>query len=189
MIAVIGHGDGFGETFGFVVDGTRADGIYVAPISFFLGMLKGIAVALGGGRHEILRVVFERDFEGVECSQRSNFQCGNAVDGVIDGAGGAGKVEDEINFADVEGLADVFFHKLKAGIIREMGEVRAAAGEQVVDDNHAPAFAEQSIAEMGSQETGAAGDQCALWAHALLMPFFIAAFEMVEFKAAGTPSG
>ena len=43
-----------------------------------------------------------------------------------------------------------------------MSEVGAAAGEEVVDDNHAPALAEQGIAEMRSQETGAAGDQGAL---------------------------
>ena len=62
-----------------------------------------------------------------------------------------------------------------------MSEVGAAAGEQVVDDNYAPAFAEQSIAEMRSEETGTAGHQGALLAHAFFAVFFIA--------AAGTPSG
>ena len=69
--------------------------------------------------------------------------------------------------------------------LREMSEIGAAAGEQVVDYDHAPAFAEQGIAEMGSQETGAAGDQGALWAHAFLAPFFIAAFQ----GGGGQPSG
>jgi hypothetical protein len=31
-----------------------------------------------------------------------------------------------------------------------MFKIGAAAGEQVVDDHHAPAFAEQGIAQMGS---------------------------------------
>ena len=84
------------------------------------------------------------------------------MDGVIDGAGGAGEVKDEIDLADVEGLANVFLYKLEARIIREVSKVGAPAGEQVVDDNHVPAFAEQGIAEMGSEETGAAGDQSAL---------------------------
>ena len=75
-----------------------------------------------------------------------------------------------------------------------MVEVCAAAGEQVVDDNHTPAFTEQGVAEMGSEETGTTGDQGALGAHALLVPFFTVAFETVAFeiavfKAAGTPSG
>jgi hypothetical protein len=72
------------------------------------------------------------------------------------------------------------FYKIESGVIVEMGEILAAAGEQVVDDNHAPAFAEQGVAEMGSQETGATGHQGALLVHA-----FFALFR----RAAGTPSG
>jgi hypothetical protein len=89
-------------------------------------------------------------------------------------------VEDEIDFAEVEGFANVFIYKIETGIILEMVKIRAAAGEQVVDDNHAPALAEQGIAEMGSQEPGATGDQGTLRAHAFLAPFR---------RAAGTPSG
>src|ERR1700733_762994 len=185
VIAVIGHGYGLGEALGFVVDGTRADRIHVAPIGFFLGMFQRIAVALGGGRDEILRVVFERDVEGVKSSEGSDFQSGNSVDGVIHRAGGAGEVENEVDFADIERFADVLFYKLEARIMLEMIQIRAAAGEEVVDYNHTPAFTEEGIAEMGSQETGSAGDQCALWAHAFLTPFLTVPF----FKATGTPSG
>jgi hypothetical protein len=39
-----------------------------------------------------------------------------------------------------------------------MFEVRAPTGEQVVDDNHAPAFGEQGIAEVGSEKTGTPGN-------------------------------
>jgi hypothetical protein len=81
-------------------------------------------------------------------------------------------VEDVIDVADVEGLADVFFYKLESGNRSADGEIGAAAGEQVVDDDHAPALAEQGIAEMGSQETGATGDQGAFWAHAFLVRRF-----------------
>jgi hypothetical protein len=52
-----------------------------------------------------------------------------------------------------------------------MGEIRASSGQQVVNDNNTPALAEQSITEMRSQETGAAGDQSASLAHAFFMPF------------------
>src|SRR5580658_9291838 len=98
------------------------------------------------------------------------------MDSVIHRAGGAGEVEDVVDLADIERFADVFFYKIETGIILEMGEVRAAAGEEVVDYNHTPAFAEQGIAEMGSQETGTAGDQGALWAHAFFALLFIAPF-------------
>jgi hypothetical protein len=39
-----------------------------------------------------------------------------------------------------------------------MFEIRAPAGEQVVDDNHAPAFGEEGIAEVRSEKAGAPGD-------------------------------
>ena len=162
VIAVVGHGDGLGEALGFVVDGARADGIHVAPVGFFLRMLQRIAVALGSGRDEIFRAVFVRDVERVKSSERADFQRGDAVNGVVDGTGGAGEVKNVIDVAHVEGFANVFFYKLETRIILQMGEVGAAAGEQVVDDNDAPAFGEQGIAEMGSEKSGAAGDQRAL---------------------------
>src|ERR1700723_2149419 len=46
VIAVVSHGHGFAEALGFIVNRTRTDGIHVSPVSFFLRMLQGIAVAL-----------------------------------------------------------------------------------------------------------------------------------------------
>ncbi len=180
MIAVKSHGDRFREALGFVVDRAWANGIHVAPVRFFLRMLQRIAVALRRGRDEILRTVLERDLEGMESSQRTDFQRGNAVNRVIHRAGGTGEVEDEIDRADVEGLADIFIYKIKSGVISEMVKVRTPPGEQVVDDNHTPALAEQSVAQMRSQKTGATRDQSAFLAHAFFAVFFIAAL---------TPSG
>ncbi len=148
-------------------------------------MFEGIAVALGGGRDKIFCAVFVGDIEGVKSSERSDFQRRDAVDGVIDRAGGAGEVKDVIDSADVEGFANVFIYEFEPGFISEMVKVCLASGEQIVDDDDAVALAEQGIAEMGSEETGAAGDQSALLTHAFLVPFlrpFLSA-------AAGTPSG
>ena len=36
VITVVGHGHGFGESFGFVVNAARADRIHIAPIGFRL---------------------------------------------------------------------------------------------------------------------------------------------------------
>ena len=51
-----------------------------------------------------------------------------------------------------------------------MRKVGAAAGEEIVDRDHAPAFGEKGVAEMGSQKSCAAGDHCASLSHAFL-PF------------------
>ena len=47
--SVISHGDGFSKSFRFVVATPWADWVYVAPVGFFLGVLKRVAVAFTGG--------------------------------------------------------------------------------------------------------------------------------------------
>ncbi|SPF43877.1 hypothetical protein SBA1_500028 [Candidatus Sulfotelmatobacter kueseliae] len=185
MVAAVSHGHGFGETLGFVVDRTRADGIDMAPIGFFLRMLQRIAVALGSGRHQIFRAVLAGQVESVKSSKGTDFQRRNAVNAVVDGAGRAGKVEDEVNLAHVEGIANILFDELKARLLAQMFEVGETAGDKVVDDNHTPALCEQGITQVGAQKPGAPGDYSALaFGHALL-PFLKPFFSM----AAGTPSG
>jgi hypothetical protein len=80
---------------------------------------------------------------------------------VVDRAGGAGEVEYEVDMADVEGLANVVFYKFEARIILQMVNIREPAGEQIIDRDHAPTFAEKSVAEMRSEKSGAAGNQSA----------------------------
>src|ERR1019366_5785146 len=60
--AVIGHGEGFGEAFAFVIAGARAHRIHVAPIRLHLRMHQRIAIALAGGGLQKARVLFERQF-------------------------------------------------------------------------------------------------------------------------------
>ena len=180
VITVVGHGYRFGEALGFVVDGTGADAVDVAPIGFLLGVLQGIAVTLGGGRNQVLGPVFMGYFESVKCSEGTDLECGDAVNGVVDGTGRTGKMEDIVDLAHVKGLANIFFDELETRFVSEVGKVGGAAGEEIVDYHHVPALGEQSIAEMRSQKPGAAGNYRAFRGHAFL-PFLK--------SAAGTPSG
>ena len=52
VLAVVGHGHGFGEALGLVINAARADGVDVAPVGLRLGMDERVAVALGGGGEE-----------------------------------------------------------------------------------------------------------------------------------------
>jgi len=125
-----------------------------------------------------------RDIERMKSSQRTDLQCGNAVNAVIDRAGRTCKVKDVVDAAHVEWLANVFFYKFEPGIIAEMVKIRAAAGQQIIDDHHAPALAEQSVTKVRPEESSATGDERASGTHALLSflsPFFN--------NAGGTPSG
>jgi hypothetical protein len=49
VLAVVGHGEGFGEAFGFVVAAARADGVDVAPVVLGLRVHLGVAVDFGSG--------------------------------------------------------------------------------------------------------------------------------------------
>jgi hypothetical protein len=84
--------------------------------------------------------------EGVEGAERSNLESGDAVVAVVHGAGRAGEVKNVVDFADIERLADIFFDKFEARLVAEVGDVREPAGEQIVDDDHIPAFGQQGIA-------------------------------------------
>jgi hypothetical protein len=70
-------------------------------------------------------------------------------------------MENVVDATGVKGLADVLFYKLEAGFIVQVSEIGAASGEEVVDGHDLPAFAEKSVAEMGSQKSGSTGDDCA----------------------------
>ena len=82
-------------------------GIHVAPVSFLLRMLQRIAVAFGSRRDEIFRAVLAGDVERVKRAQGTDLESGDAVQGVIHRTGGAGEVENVIDFTAVEGLVDI----------------------------------------------------------------------------------
>lgn len=46
VIPMVGHGDGFGKAFGFVIDAPGADRVHVAPVVFILRVNEGVPIAL-----------------------------------------------------------------------------------------------------------------------------------------------
>ena len=67
--AMIGHGDRFGKTFGFIINSARTDGIDIAPVGLFLRMLQRIAVHFRSGSNHKARFFFFRHAERIESSQ------------------------------------------------------------------------------------------------------------------------
>ena len=123
VVAVVGHDGGLGESLGLVVDGARADGIDVAPVGLDLGVDLGVAVALGGGGVEVAGAVFAGEVEGVDGSGGADEEGFDAEAGVVDGAGGRGEVEDVIDLARVEGLADVLLEQAEAALVLEVARL------------------------------------------------------------------
>ena len=59
---------------------------------------------------------------------------------------------------DLDRLRDVVQHELEVGAAREVGDVLALAGDQVVDADDGDPLGEQPLAEVRAEEAGAAGD-------------------------------
>ena len=54
---------------------------------------------------------------------------------------------------------DVVTDELEPRIVVQVVDVPLGAGEQVVDAQHFVALGEQAVAQVGAQESGAAGDE------------------------------
>src|SRR3989440_3504680 len=78
---------------------------------------------------------------------------------VVDRTRRRGEVEDIVHGTAVVWVCDVQLQKFKPRFILQMSDVGPSAGDQIVHTNYAMAFAQKSVAEMGAQKSGAAGDQ------------------------------
>ena len=76
----------------------------------------------------------------------------------MDGGGGARQVVDLI-YLDVERPGDVVAHELEQGVRAEVGDVLPAGGEEVVDAQDLVSPRQQPLAQVRSDEPGAAGNQ------------------------------
>jgi hypothetical protein len=62
------------------------------------------------------------------------------MDGIVNGAGGRGKVKNIIDLAAIERFADVQLPKLEAAFVAEMVDIVGAAGKQVINGDDRVAF-------------------------------------------------
>jgi hypothetical protein len=60
---------------------------------------------------------------------------------------------------ELEGVADVVADEFEAFVIEEVLDVALAAGEEVVEADDFVAFVEEAFAEVGAEESGAAGNE------------------------------
>ena len=53
---------------------------------------------------------------------------------------------------------DILSNELEAGMAKEVADISKVAGDQVIHRHHRMAFGDEMIAEMASNESGAAGN-------------------------------
>src|SRR5690606_18547919 len=101
--------------------------------------------------------------EQVQCPDRVHQVGLDRVSHVALGAGRTGQVVDLVGL-DIERLDDVVLDQGEPGMLHQVGDVRPASGDEVVDGDHVVAGCQERVTEMRPDEAGAAGDK---YAHAM----------------------
>ena len=164
VVAVVGHCEGFSEAFGFVVHRAHTNGVYVAPVSFFLGMLQRVAIDLAGGGQQVASIVSAGHSQGIMGAQRPRFhglnrQIGVAVGGGGVGAGRRGEVQDGLYLAgNKDKVRHIVTDKGEIGVSGQVFKVVRAAGNEVVHSDDEMTLINQLLAQVRTQEAGCAGD-------------------------------
>ncbi len=81
---------------------------------------------------------------------------------VVNRAGGRSQVENIVNFAEIEGLADILLHKFEARVIIQMLNIRPTSSQQIVGTHDGMALRQQRVAQMRANKARPA---CHQYAH------------------------
>jgi hypothetical protein len=130
----------------------------------------GIAVTLGGGGVKEAGAVLEGEVEGVDGTCGADKEGLGTETGVVDGAGRRGEVEDEVDFAWVEGFGDVVFEEAEAAFALEVAEVGEFSRAEVIDTDDRVSCGEKGVTKMRAEEAGCSCDKNISRHHVL--PFF-----------------
>jgi hypothetical protein len=121
-------------------------------------VLQRIAVDLGCRREDEARLLLLREAERLVRAERADLERRNRQLEVIDRARGARPVEDNVDRTlDVDVVRDVVLDEGEVAV-REVRDVRGAAGQEVVDADDRPPAVEQRLGEVRSDDSGGAGD-------------------------------
>ncbi len=159
LLAVVGHRQRLRVALGLVVHAARADRVDVAPVALRLGVFQRVSVYLAGRRDQEARTLGLGQPERVVRAVGAHLQRVQRQAQVVDRRGRRGEVVDEVDWLlHVVGLDDVNPHMDEAIGIADVLDVRERARLQVVDADHTVAAREQGVAQVRSEEAGAAGD-------------------------------
>lgn len=148
----------FRDSFAFVVAGSRTDSVDIAPVRFDLRMNLGVAVDFRSRSEKHARLDAFGETEHVQRAFRRRFDSLDRVVLVVRRAGWAGQVEDLIDFQH-DGLDDVGDDEVEIGMAQPVSDILFATGKEIVEDRDLVTHAHEPVDEVGTDESGAAGDQ------------------------------
>ena len=160
MHALVVEAESFRDALALVVTGANADRIHAAAVVLRLGMHIGIAIHLTGGGQQQAGLHAAGEAEHVVSAEKTGFGGFDRIGLVVNRRGGAGEVPDAVDFK-LDRFGDVVADELKAGVIPPLAHVGLAASEGVVETKHLLTGLHQSIHQVGTKKTSAAGDQVA----------------------------
>ena len=159
VLAVVVEEQGFRAALAFVVAGTHADRIDIAPVAFGLRMLHRIAVDFTCGSLENAATQALGQAEHVDRAVHRGLGGLDRIVLVVDRRGRAGQVPDFVDFQE-QRKSHVVAHEFEARMGVQMLDIALGAGEQIVHAQHfVVRILQQAIAQVRAQKTGAAGDQ------------------------------
>src|ERR1700730_9173811 len=103
--------------------------------------------------------IFTGEVEGVDGARGADEEGLGTETGVVDGAGRRGEVEDEIDFACVEGFRDVVFEEAEAAFAFEVAEVGEFTRAEVIDTDDRVSCSEQGVTKMRAEKAGCSCDK------------------------------
>jgi len=158
VLPVVVEKEGFGAALAFVIAGSYADGVYVAPVAFDLGMDRGIAVHFTRRGLEDTGAGALGEAEHVDGAVYARLGCLDGIVLIVGRAGRAGEVEYAVHF-DIIRKGDVVADELEIRVSHEVGDVPLLAGKEVVKADDVVFFLDEPVAKVASQESGTAGDE------------------------------
>jgi hypothetical protein len=163
---MIGHGDGFLESFGLVVNAAGSYGVDISPVFFRLRVYEGVSIDLGRGGYEDPCMFGLCETQAVVRTQGAHFEGLDRDLQVVDRAGGRGKMKDIFQFA---GNMDEFTHIMMIEFevlqFKKVFYVPEVAGDKIIHPDDVEAFLYEPVAQVGAQESCRPGDQHAFFAH------------------------
>ena len=158
ILAVIVEEECLGSTLPLVIAGSEADGVDMAPVRLGLGMNIGIAVHLGGGGLEDACIDPLGKAEAVDGPDHGGFHGLDGIVLVVRRRSRAGKIVDAVHL-ELEWVDHIMANKFEAGIPQKMVDIGLASGEEIIETDDFMPLLDETIAKMGTEKSGSAGDE------------------------------
>ena len=115
---MVGHGDGFGKPFGFIIHTAWANWVHVSPIRFWLWVNQRVTINLRGGSKKKSGTLGFCKTEDIMCAECANFESLNRKLQIVNRAGRGCKMHNIIQLAfQVDKLRNIMLNKLKIFVL------------------------------------------------------------------------